>query len=48
VWTVNDPKEMARLMDLEVECIISDRPDLLRQVGAAKGMKLPARHPVRP
>lgn len=48
VWTVNDPKEMARLMDLGVDGIISDRPDLLRQVAASKGVKLPAPHPVRP
>jgi glycerophosphoryl diester phosphodiesterase len=48
VWTVNDPKEMARLMDLGVDGIISDRPDLLRQVAASKGVKLPAPHPVQP
>ena len=48
VWTVNDPKEMARLMDLGVDGIISDRPDILRTVAAQKGVKVPAPAPVRP
>ncbi len=29
VYTVNDPKEMQRLIDLGVESIITDRPDIL-------------------
>lgn len=40
-WTVNDARDMARLMDLGVDGIISDRPDILRTVAAAKGVKLP-------
>ena len=48
VWTVNDPADMARLMDLGVDGIISDRPDVLRAVAAKKGIKLPAGHPVTP
>ena len=32
VWTIDDPAEMRRLIDLGVDAIISDRPDLLMQV----------------
>lgn len=41
VWTVNDPAEMGRLIDLGVDGIISDRPDLLRSTAASKGLTLP-------
>ncbi|MBS0578542.1 MAG: glycerophosphodiester phosphodiesterase [Proteobacteria bacterium] len=47
-WTVNDPEAMGRLIDMGVDGIISDRPDLLRKVAAAKGLPLPAPHPVKP
>ncbi len=40
-WTVNDPAEMARLIDLSVDGIITDYPDRLRQVLRDKGMALP-------
>ena len=40
-WTVNDPLEMARLIDLKVDGIITDYPDRLRKVMAAKGIPLP-------
>lgn len=40
-WTVNDPADMARLVDDGVDGIISDRPDLLRRVLAGKGRALP-------
>jgi glycerophosphoryl diester phosphodiesterase len=46
VWTVNDPKDMSRLIDLGVDGIISDRPDLLRTVAASKGIPLPRPAPV--
>jgi glycerophosphoryl diester phosphodiesterase len=48
VWTVNDPKEMAGLIDMGVDGIISDRPDLLRQVAGEKGLSLPQATPVGP
>jgi glycerophosphoryl diester phosphodiesterase len=41
VWTVNDPADMASLIDLGVDGIITDYPDRLRQVMAEKGMALP-------
>ena len=41
VWTVNAPQDMARLIDLGVDGIITDRPDLLRTVMAARAMVLP-------
>jgi len=48
VWTVNDPKDMSRLIDMGVDGIISDRPDLLRTVAAGKGITLPRPAPVSP
>ena len=48
VWTVNDPKAMADLIDMGVDGIISDRPDVLRTVAAEKGVVLPKASPVLP
>jgi glycerophosphoryl diester phosphodiesterase len=47
-WTVNAPKDMANLIDMGVDGVISDRPDLLRRVAAEKGVKLPMGTPVDP
>ena len=41
VWTVNKPEDMARLMDIGVDGIISDRPDVLRKVAVEKGLAKP-------
>ena len=45
VWTVNDPADMASLIDLGVDGIITDYPDRLRAVMEAKGLALPPRFP---
>jgi glycerophosphoryl diester phosphodiesterase len=48
VWTVNKPSDMAALIDIGVDGIISDRPDLLRQVAGEQGIALPRGYPVMP
>lgn len=48
VWTVNKPEDIAHQIDLGVDGVISDRPDLLRQVAAQKGVSLPLGTPVKP
>ena len=40
-WTVNEKADMARLIDAGVDGLISDYPDRLREVVAAKGLDLP-------
>ena len=39
VWTVNDPIAMGRMLDLGVDGLITDRPDLAVQVLRARGMR---------
>jgi glycerophosphoryl diester phosphodiesterase len=40
-WTVNAPADMARLIDMKVDGLISDYPDRLRKAMADKGLPLP-------
>ena len=40
-WTVNNPSEMTRLIDLKVDGLISDYPDRLRRAMSDKGLALP-------
>jgi glycerophosphoryl diester phosphodiesterase len=46
VWTVNQPAAIEKMLDLGVDGIISDRPDLVRAEMKKRGMPLPAATPV--
>jgi glycerophosphoryl diester phosphodiesterase len=48
VWTVNKEDDMARMIEIGVDGIISDRPDLLRKMADEKGIALPKGTPVEP
>jgi glycerophosphoryl diester phosphodiesterase len=48
VWTVSEPGDVQRLLDQGVDGIISDRPDLVRDVLAKRGLPLPRPTPVSP
>jgi glycerophosphoryl diester phosphodiesterase len=47
-WTVNDPAAIAKVMDLEPDGIISDRPDRVRDEMKKRGMPLPPAFEVKP
>jgi glycerophosphoryl diester phosphodiesterase len=47
-WTVNEPAQIAALLELGVDGLITDRPDVARQVMAERKMPLPAATPVTP
>ena len=47
-WTVNDAAAMETLIDLGVDGIITDYPDILRTVMKKRGMDLPPSTPVDP
>ena len=48
VWTVNLPNDIAKMLDIGVDGIISDRPDIVRTAMARRRMSLPKATPVRP
>lgn len=48
VWTVNEVRDIARMIDLGVDGIISDYPDRLRRIAAERGLALPLATPVTP
>jgi hypothetical protein len=48
VWTVNKPDDMERLLDIAVDGIISDRPDLVRATMTKRGMPVPKATPIDP
>jgi glycerophosphoryl diester phosphodiesterase len=45
-WTVNDTARMARLIDMGVDGLVTDRPDLLRAEMQRRGFALPRPTPV--
>jgi glycerophosphoryl diester phosphodiesterase len=45
VWTVDDPETMACLLDLGADGILTDRPDLLRDLLRARGSWAPCTEP---
>ena len=47
-WTVNKEDDIGRLIEMGVDGLISDRPDLLREIAARKGIALPQGFPVTP
>ena len=48
VWTVNDPSDMRDFVDLGVDGIVTDYPDVLRAVLIEKGVPVAAPTPVKP
>ena len=47
-WTVSTPSQIASVMDLGIDGIVTDRPDLVRDEMKRRGMALPAATPVQP
>ena len=40
-WTVNAPDDLARIIDMKVDGLITDYPDRAREAMSAKGIALP-------
>jgi glycerophosphoryl diester phosphodiesterase len=40
VWTVNEPKQIEKMLDLRVDGIISDRPDIVLKMVKARGLRV--------
>ena len=47
VWTVNDPADMTRLLDLGVDGLVTDRADLALPLIAATKLRIPRQSPSR-
>ncbi|MBE2207265.1 MAG: glycerophosphodiester phosphodiesterase, partial [Saprospiraceae bacterium] len=47
-WTVNSPSQIAGVMDMGVDGVVTDRPDVAREEMKRRGMALPASTPVQP
>ncbi|MER6949670.1 glycerophosphodiester phosphodiesterase [Nonomuraea sp. NPDC000554] len=47
-WTIDDEATLNKLMDDGVDGIITDYPDRLRQIMAARGLKLPKQYTLKP
>jgi glycerophosphoryl diester phosphodiesterase len=47
-WTVNEPADIVRMLDMGVDGIVSDRPDRVRDEMRRRGLALPAPTPVAP
>jgi glycerophosphoryl diester phosphodiesterase len=45
-WTVNEPRDIARVLDMKVDGIISDYPDRVREEMRRRGLPLPPTHPL--
>ena len=45
-WTVNDPADLSRMLEWKVDGLITDYPDRLRTLMAARGIALPTQHPM--
>ena len=48
VWTVNKPEDIEKMLELKVDGIISDRPDLVRAAMEKRKMPLPGATHVDP